>query len=320
MIVTTDLIKKYVLTQLGDSDITVELTDDDWTVILQRTLFKYNKYRPKKITARMAVVQGKQYYPMDEKVTGRGIIDCIFPDIWGRTYLPFPTDYYPWSKVPDRVTGDFLSWNSLNIAREKVFGVQNNWEFDRDTKTLKLMPNPLQSYTLEYTFIQDREFEESIVIGTGDGTTKSFSGFIKNGTDIRYNILPQHLSIKCGNISFASTNDNTFVGSDGTSTGTINYTTGAYTLTFTTAPAAGTPITYSVQEIRSSDIDWYDDYALALAMIIVGTKRKRFSNIPGSQSSITLDTDMKTEGNTKLQELETRAKVWQLDYMVPRLL
>ena len=56
-----------------------------------------------------------------------------------------------------------------------------------------------------------------------------------------------------GGITFTEDYNGTLTGSDGTSTGTINYTTGVIALTFTSAPAAGSAITIDYQHEDSNN-------------------------------------------------------------------
>jgi hypothetical protein len=71
------------------------------------------------------------------------------------------------------------------------------------------------------------------VIGSGDDTEVTFSGTLVN-----YPICVGSLSITDGTETFTDNGDGTLTGSAG-GTGTINYTTGAYSVTFNAAPATG---------------------------------------------------------------------------------
>ena len=75
------------------------------------------------------------------------------------------------------------------------------------------------------------------VLATGDGTTTTFSGILAN-----YPVKKSTLSITDGNETFTDNSDGTLTGSLGGS-GTINYETGEYSVTFNSAPADSTNIT-----------------------------------------------------------------------------
>ena len=68
----------------------------------------------------------------------------------------------------------------------------------------------------------------------GDGTTKNFSGTLPT-----LPVRPNSVKVTSANLTFTDNGSGALVGSDGTSTGTVNYSTGAVTLVFTTAPANG---------------------------------------------------------------------------------
>ena len=75
------------------------------------------------------------------------------------------------------------------------------------------------------------------VLATGDGTTTTFSGTLAN-----YTVKAGTLTITDGTETFTDNGDGTLTGDAGGS-GTINYETGEYSVTFNTAPASGTDIT-----------------------------------------------------------------------------
>ena len=79
------------------------------------------------------------------------------------------------------------------------------------------------------------------VIGTGDGSTTSFSATLAN-TPVEPKSLTVHYTI--GGASYTGTNDGegNITGTD-IDSGTINYDTGDVSLTFSTAPDSGTDIT-----------------------------------------------------------------------------
>lgn len=79
-------------------------------------------------------------------------------------------------------------------------------------------------------------------IGIGDGITKTFSGVFSAGTGTALSIYG--VTITDNNETFQDDKSGNLVGSLG-GTGTINYATGAYSVTFNTAPAIGARITGS---------------------------------------------------------------------------
>lgn len=102
------------------------------------------------------------------------------------------------------------------------------------------------------------------VLGTGDGTTTTFTGTLafKTGTP---KATAYDIAIVAGSITGQDDNLGTFIGTG--ITGTINYTTGAYSITFTTAPALAVQIlgTYVYQNTNVHGITDFTHSATRLA-------------------------------------------------------
>jgi len=82
----------------------------------------------------------------------------------------------------------------------------------------------------DYTFVDDE------ALGSGDGSTKTFAGTLSAVTGAR---TCMYVIITDGTETFIDDRNGTLVGDQG-GTGTINYATGAYSVTFNTAPTTGT--------------------------------------------------------------------------------
>lgn len=94
------------------------------------------------------------------------------------------------------------------------------------------------------------------VIETGDGVTTSFSGTLAEATGKRFVF---GLQINTNPASVTASDDYVGIISGSGVTGTINYATGAYTLTFTAAPANLTQIRCSYQ-YEDSNVDGITDF------------------------------------------------------------
>lgn len=79
--------------------------------------------------------------------------------------------------------------------------------------------------------------------GTGDGTTTTFAHTMAN-----IPVLPGSVTITAGTVVATDDGDGNLTGS-GVSSGSIDYTTGAATITYSTAPADGTPITADYSQL-----------------------------------------------------------------------
>lgn len=97
------------------------------------------------------------------------------------------------------------------------------------------------------------------IVGTGDGVTKTFTGTLAQATGKRF-VFGCTLSMSdasiTGNDSYVGTITGTGV------TGTINYATGAYSLTFTTAPGVGVTARISYQH-EDSNVGGVTDFTFS---------------------------------------------------------
>jgi hypothetical protein len=96
-------------------------------------------------------------------------------------------------------------------------------------------------------------------IGTGDNVTTNFSGTLTNIPVLRNEV--SFISINSSNVGLRISDDGDGVLS-GDGTGTINYVTGAYNFTFTSAPYTGQIVyaqVYSYTPTKPSTILFFDD-------------------------------------------------------------
>lgn len=112
-------------------------------------------------------------------------------------------------------------------------------------------------------------------LGTGDGVAVTFSGTLANT-----HIEPTTLFITDGT---QNVTDNGQGALEGAGTGTINYDTGEYSVTFNTAPASGASITSDYEHHETTDItttlagsQW------TRASVPVGGREESASRVPSS--------------------------------------
>lgn len=318
---TETKLKSFVLSILGDSDITVELEETDWVSIFERVLARYNKYRPKLIDYPLAIISGKQEYNLKASRVGRGVFDIVFVREMGDAYFAlFDSSYFPLNFGGYRLdTGNFLDWKTFHRAQQQVYGTEKDFDFNPDTNLLKIYPKPTIGETVNLVTGHDRYFLETLIT-SGDGAATTFiDKQLKDSEGFPLVNLVPGIRIVANTEIFRDNKDGTLTSNKG-GDGSINYETGIVTLNFNDVPIAGQTINAEVFELRTSDITWYQDYALALAKIIVGYKRRRFSDIPGQQASINLDVAIKDDGSEELKELEDSAKNWLVQLLIPRQL
>ena len=96
-----------------------------------------------------------------------------------------------------------------------------------------------QDETQFFTSYPKNQLSKSI--GTGNGSTVAYSGTLTDIPVLRNNILFSSVNTANAGLAVYDNGSGGLVG-DVTATGTINYVTGAYSFTFTSAPANGTEI------------------------------------------------------------------------------
>ena len=136
-----------------------------------------------------------------------------------------------------------LKFTTTNIDRSKIANYFNL----KDTNGV--ITEPLETaYMRERLFYVKAEtahyeYDASAVsgesVGTGDGSTKTFAGTL---AAIKDHVKRGTLSFTDGTETFSDNEDGTLTGDAG-GTGTIDYYTGAYSITFNTAPTNGQGVT-----------------------------------------------------------------------------
>lgn len=150
--------------------------------------------------------------------------------------------------VPGGDSSVHLTWNAIaGAASYNIYRTTSPGTYTTPA-LIGNVPAPLTSFTdllaSANTGAPPSTTTEGLIsiIGTGDGTTKTFSGIFSSGIGAPFTIYA--IIITDGNEIFTDDRNGNLVGTLG-GTGTINYATGAYSVTFHTAPANGTIITGS---------------------------------------------------------------------------
>ena len=118
--------------------------------------------------------------------------------------------------------------------------VSTAWDTNPSSDSAYQISSSLLDFGLE-----DIYYEESV--GTGDGSTTSFSGTLANSP-----VSAKQIEITDGTETFTDWDGDGNLTGDAGGTGTITYSSGAWSVTFNTAPANGTAITaYYTKEMQS---------------------------------------------------------------------
>jgi hypothetical protein len=138
------------------------------------------------------------------------------------------------------------------------------------TNSLHMRHNVLENNQEYRTDDSDQHFylasgcsdQSASQIATGDGSTKTFSGTLSltnaNGTDTGIAVFSVLIAVNAqnlgcsgsqyGNVTVSAVDDGfgnlvNYPGASGVSSGSINYSTGAFSVTFSSAPGKGVPVT-----------------------------------------------------------------------------
>ncbi len=158
----------------------------------------------------------------------------------------YPADYIDLTNTTKSPTGTSDYGRSM-ISNARMFA----WGLEKAKTNLYL------SYidSINYTTITDE------VIGSGDGVTKTFSGsLLQVGTGSRQTGFA--ITFTDGAETFSDDQNGVLTGDAG-GTGTINYTTGAYSVTFNTAPTSGTDNVLSTYQYEASNNGGITDFTFS---------------------------------------------------------
>lgn len=148
-----------------------------------------------------------------------------------RTYA---NNYYVFTmpfELKEQITNQFLKFKT--VPGQDVYSFPGG--YFTDSPGAYSDGYPMVFYQDPDMFYQDWPLQYAVDnLATGDGVTQAFTGALQNPP-----LIEGSLFISNGTLTVQDQGNGTLTG-DGT--GTINYTTGAYTVTFSSAPASTTTI------------------------------------------------------------------------------
>lgn len=109
----------------------------------------------------------------------------------------------------------------------------------------------IKDYVGEHLWFGDGQLSRTDTVGTGDGTTTTFSATLTYTPVVAGTVT---VNYTIGGTAYSATDDGAGNISGTDVTGTIDYSTGAISLTFTTAPDASTSITAAYQQYISKGV------------------------------------------------------------------
>jgi len=109
----------------------------------------------------------------------------------------------------------------------------------------------IKDYVGEHLWFGDGQLSRTDTVGTGDGTTTAFSATLTYTPVVAGTVT---VNYTIGGTAYSATDDGAGNISGTDVTGTIDYSTGAISLTFTTAPDASTSITAAYQQYISKGV------------------------------------------------------------------
>jgi hypothetical protein len=140
------------------------------------------------------------------------------------------------SALPDVTAGETMPPQAL--SRKPVF--QINFEAQTVATSTPVSANSLSAIALSnttYKYVRHPEWPgpTALVIGVGNGTTMSFTGTLTSP------VSPGSVQVAAGSVTGKDNGAGAITGA-GIASGTINYATGAISVTYSTAPATGVEV------------------------------------------------------------------------------
>lgn len=145
---------------MGGGHVKVDLTEDDYDVIVDEALSALGTYFPRERLGVVHFVNGQSKYQLDDGTYGRGIIDIKRPfQTWPfYTLWPLPEPYVV--SIPLMHLGDYaLSYTSWKSAAH-LTGANLRWSFDKDTGILMISPAEMSSGNYAYVYLDDPTLDE----------------------------------------------------------------------------------------------------------------------------------------------------------------
>ena len=152
---------------------------------------------------------------------------------------------------PKLTAGEIMPPNAL--SKKPVF--QINFECRTVSTSTPVSSNSLNAIALSnttYSYIRHPEWPGLIGIGFGNGSTVAFAG------NLPAPVLPGTVTVTAGAVT-GTDNGVGVISGAGISSGSINYGSGAISLTFTTAPVAGVLVEATCDTVFTSPLVQFED-------------------------------------------------------------
>lgn len=155
-------------------------------------------------------------------------------------------------KVPMANPGSIVDQNSTSHRGKIKIKKGSMFLWDRQDSEGGFDQNGLYRSQIDKDELSDYPETLAEVIGAGDGSIKTFAGTLSDVTGVK---TCMYLRVTDGVESFTDTRNGTLVGNQG-GTGSINYATGAFSVTFNTAPVNTQNITadYFIEDSTNGGI------------------------------------------------------------------
>ena len=143
-----------MLGQDTTSGVVVELTPNMITECQNQALRLYNRYRPFRKEAQIAVTAGVQKYVLT--TYGKGLVDFQLKPR-ARPVLASVDIFNPYQMVRQPLRLDEFITDRAHLAlAAQVLSANLEWDWERDTHTLWIASNVTESTTGVYTYLEDR--------------------------------------------------------------------------------------------------------------------------------------------------------------------
>lgn len=151
-LLTVASIKEYIKTVLGSPLVTVEITDDQYTVLINKALNWYASFKPVFKYGSTTITAGIQSYVLSP--VGRGVMEVYREDPLRMSVELNEFDIFRYNQFQAMRTqpGDYYMTRLWRDEVKRAVGADDDWEFDPVTSTIYISQAPTQSYNLVYLY------------------------------------------------------------------------------------------------------------------------------------------------------------------------
>ena len=152
-------LKRYITTRLGGNDLAVELTDEDYLVIMEDVVDMFRNYIQKRGYHTIAGVTDDVQVTLDENIVGIERVDFLRTD--DEDYTSFDLFRFPGVGYDVSRFGESYALQAGQKTAQYVYGKEQTWSYDPNEHKLWLS-SPNREMKVNYITLEPYTFEELV--------------------------------------------------------------------------------------------------------------------------------------------------------------